>query len=176
MVAFANLVEMLRYSAVTINKQRGTCSNQKSIKRRQFSFSFEITHTDTNGRMDGRKKKLLACLHPPCGSWRWCKKNSKGRDWKGEGCLLWLCRSTVATPQGSLPSSLFSDIFPHIFCSHQALRKHFIARCCQESTHVKINTTSFHVSDIRIPSSCPLQYSRVVAVFLCFCPRKLRFL
>ena len=94
----------------------------------------------------------------------------------GEGCLLWLSRSTVATPQGSLPSSLFSDIFSHIFCSHQTLRKHFIARCCQESTHVKINTTSFYVLDIRIPSSCPLQYSRAVAVFLCFCPRKLSFL
>lgn len=80
---------MLRYSAVTITKQKGTCSNLKSIKRRQFSFSFEITHTDTNGRMVGRKKKLLACLHPPCGCWRWCKKIVKeGNGSVREGLLV----------------------------------------------------------------------------------------
>lgn len=65
MLAFTTMVQMPRYSAVTITKQKGTCSNQKSIKRRHFSFSFEITRTDTNGRMDGRKKNLLACLCIP---------------------------------------------------------------------------------------------------------------
>jgi hypothetical protein len=58
------LVQMLRYSAVITTKQKGTCSNQKSIKRRQFSFSFEITHTYK--RKNGRtKKNLLDWLHPP---------------------------------------------------------------------------------------------------------------
>ena len=96
---------MPRYSAVTITKQKGTCSNQKSIKRRHFSFSFEITRTDTNGRMDGRKKNLLACLHPPCGCWRWCKKNSKGG--KGKGSLLVVIVSVYCRDPSRLTAQFF---------------------------------------------------------------------